>query len=399
MERLTTKWNYQFLRLILFILIVLVWTGTMLCNDAGDISEFGSSRSEPINSGFFFHEGKYIDTPYIIERRGLSIYLNDILLIPGSTLPLYDTTVENDPGNPPSGSSPFNKTPEGVDSRDTYWPKKWRYLKSHFDLNTAKDMMLETYKKSEDVSDVQWKDWSKKEVLIITNKNGTQEKRIDYTLSIGESSNKKITKENLIQMMENEREFQERRFKNNAILFKKGGMEIITGGALGLNSLDILLSDANDSEKINSLENGGLLRHGVKTSYWIVTDFKSSPQLKVRIDDLKNKNSLKPIIDETKSYLNSRISDPILAQKSNILLENKTIVIPQEQTLIPINNPQNPEDVNIVKENNIETMIGKVSSFKKKAILSMFIIILVIISLLAKYLNLKRRINHKGGSI
>lgn len=44
------------------------------------VDVFGQEESEPIYTGFFFHNGKYIPPPYIVERRGLSVFINDILV-------------------------------------------------------------------------------------------------------------------------------------------------------------------------------------------------------------------------------------------------------------------------------------------------------------------------------
>jgi len=44
------------------------------------IDVFGQEQSEPINTGFFFHDGKYMEPPYVVKRRGLSVFINDVMV-------------------------------------------------------------------------------------------------------------------------------------------------------------------------------------------------------------------------------------------------------------------------------------------------------------------------------
>ena len=79
--------------------------------DTSAVDEFGVATSEPIELSAFFSAGKYIEAPYVVERRGLEVYINDILVHPGPEWPIYDFTVPTDPGDPPPGSSPFDTYP------------------------------------------------------------------------------------------------------------------------------------------------------------------------------------------------------------------------------------------------------------------------------------------------
>ena len=44
------------------------------------IDVFGQDESEPINTGFFFHDGKYVEPPYIVKRLGISVFVNDVMV-------------------------------------------------------------------------------------------------------------------------------------------------------------------------------------------------------------------------------------------------------------------------------------------------------------------------------
>ncbi|HBC89430.1 MAG TPA: hypothetical protein DCZ94_21035 [Lentisphaeria bacterium] len=42
---------------------------------------FGEESSQPINNGYFIYKGRYIPPPYVIRRAGLSLHINDIMVI------------------------------------------------------------------------------------------------------------------------------------------------------------------------------------------------------------------------------------------------------------------------------------------------------------------------------
>lgn len=114
--------------------------------NAAAITQFGIDIGDPISSGFFFVDAAYIALPYRVERRGLEILINGHLVRPGAEWPPFDEKVENDPGDPPPGLSPF--ADEKGDFRNGYWDRKYRYLRSHNDAAKTRDLMIEAYRKS-----------------------------------------------------------------------------------------------------------------------------------------------------------------------------------------------------------------------------------------------------------
>ncbi len=118
------------------------------------VAEFATAKSEPINTGFFFFDGKYIEAPYVVERKGLSIYINECCVSKGSEWPPYDWRVSEDPGDPPADHSPLGPAVKGIDPRDGYWARKARYLWQHYDEATAREMLIAAYKASPAVTDV-----------------------------------------------------------------------------------------------------------------------------------------------------------------------------------------------------------------------------------------------------
>ena len=64
--------------------------------------EFGTTVGSPINKGFVFFDGHYLDAPYIVTRKGLAIVINDKMLEPPIRLAREETPSRDvDPEIPP----------------------------------------------------------------------------------------------------------------------------------------------------------------------------------------------------------------------------------------------------------------------------------------------------------
>ena len=40
------------------------------------VERFGMSRAEPVYTGYVFINGRYLDAPYIVEQRGVGLFIN-----------------------------------------------------------------------------------------------------------------------------------------------------------------------------------------------------------------------------------------------------------------------------------------------------------------------------------
>ncbi|HUT29586.1 MAG TPA: hypothetical protein VMX13_07335 [Sedimentisphaerales bacterium] len=321
------EWNWCS-GFVLLILLALLWAGTAAADNLAAIRDFGISRSEPIDKSFFFHEGKYIEAPYVVERRGLDIYINDVLIVSGPEYPIYEYKVEQDPGDPPPSSSPFDSYPAGTDLRDVYWSKKWRYLYSHFDHETAKNMMLETYRKSSEIEDVSWSDME--DIVRLVHKDG-RNRLVSLSLSGGGFALNPPRKEELLKRVQEEAAFHERRLGRDQLVFKKGGFTRVVRGRRAVKGLEVLLSDASDTDKLKALEEARLIRSGPKGELerWIVTDFQGSPQLAERFLKFKDGYRARPVIEDANKWLANMESMPAelaMQTPAEIALEGKSSV-------------------------------------------------------------------------
>lgn len=105
--------------------------------------QFGLEATRPINKGFLFIDSLYVHAPYVVARRGLSVYINDHFIEQAFTWPGPVHEVLDDPGDPVIGSSPFDVP------RSPYWERKWIYLSSHNDITVAREKMVEIYWKAD----------------------------------------------------------------------------------------------------------------------------------------------------------------------------------------------------------------------------------------------------------
>lgn len=86
------------------LIMAAMFTLSSLADDALQQERFGITRSEPVYSGYVFVNGHYVDAPYVIEQRGVGLFVNghrywrlvEERWFPGQ----YQTPLYEDPGTP-----------------------------------------------------------------------------------------------------------------------------------------------------------------------------------------------------------------------------------------------------------------------------------------------------------
>jgi len=269
-------------RLLQYALAFLMPLGLLsTCALAGDnaaaVKEFGIAKGEPIDKGFFFWNYEYVEAPYVVERRGLDVLINNRLLRPGPEWPQYDYEVKEDPGDPPDDSLPWDPVPAGVDRRDTYWAKKSGYLHAHHDSKTAQKKLLETYRRSPAVREVH-----KHEVVpdtwVIVTKPGRE-----VAVYLGDTTRPTPNTGDLLGARDAKCSFYKGMLKRGDLLFVSRGFELSVPSERARRALDVLMSQAADDEKLRLLEENRIIRRWAACMRRIVTDFKASPQLLERL--------------------------------------------------------------------------------------------------------------------
>ncbi|MFC1782103.1 hypothetical protein ACFL02_00790 [Planctomycetota bacterium] len=98
---------------------------------AGDLlrtDDFGVSVMENVDQGFMFLDGKYLDSPYLISRKGLGIFINNTLINRPERWPINIPSGDIDPDLPPEINS---ETSINDDIVNNYLAQKFAYLRKH----------------------------------------------------------------------------------------------------------------------------------------------------------------------------------------------------------------------------------------------------------------------------
>jgi len=277
------------------------------------IRRFGVERSDPINQGFLFHRGAYIEAPYVVARRGLDVYVNHVLVRRGAEWPPYDYRVNEDPGAPPPDVSPFDPVPKGTDPRDTYWSRKWRYLSGHYKHATAVTMMTEAYRKCSKFREVV-QDAERPDVLIVTTESGRKQ-RISHWVAPGETQ-KPPDEGQLLKSAKEGKFYYEQLLKAGTAISSVHSGEMIVPKRQVPQFLETLLATQDKTLRKEQLEAARLLRPGDKVFGVIAADFKASGQLAERLEALKKAEAARRLANALKREARIamdqvRVDDPI----------------------------------------------------------------------------------------
>jgi hypothetical protein len=123
-----------------FVTVMLLSIGTACGTETNDIERqveaLGEEVGQPIESGFFFINGRYIESPYRVSRRGLAVCINGYVVVPPLIeWPPPDLDVDKDPGVPTNLTA--NSTFADLERSPTANPhdaplyRKMRYVNQH----------------------------------------------------------------------------------------------------------------------------------------------------------------------------------------------------------------------------------------------------------------------------
>jgi hypothetical protein len=144
--------------------------------EASAIQALGVVKGKPIDSGIVFIDGRYVEAPYTVSRRGRQIFINDILVYQWAEWPLMDRHVREDPGPPPKEYEKLTSFAEIIDSKEwlnSHLYRKRRYLYEHFSKKEADEKMMEYYRQCPFVASARFvPEWGHVEIIT---KSGMKE--------------------------------------------------------------------------------------------------------------------------------------------------------------------------------------------------------------------------------
>jgi len=117
-----------------FVLSVCLLSATAQEQKQLHVDEFGIQAGEPVDAGFVFVDGQYLDKPYVVSRKGLALTVNGKLVRPPAQWPPRDLRVFDDP-ELPAGIDENSRWEDLKDEKDKYagyLSRKARYLRLRF---------------------------------------------------------------------------------------------------------------------------------------------------------------------------------------------------------------------------------------------------------------------------
>ena len=258
------------------------------------VKELGETHGKPVDSGFVFLDGRYIDAPYTVSRRGIEVLINGIVVRRAARWPLRDSSVSEDPGDP-QGLTERSSMADLKVSRHAL--RKLRYLRQHFPPEIARQRMAEYYRKCPCVESVVPNPRCSED-LLVTLKDGRS--ALIYVAPFMPPP----TKHDVRRTLERYREsLQQRLQKGDCYFFfsKRGdnsfGKDKVCKDLRAM--VAILRSERSTEEKRALLERLGFLSHRISGHDSLVTSFQASQQLDRRIDALVAKSGVPPrTVDE-----------------------------------------------------------------------------------------------------
>lgn len=252
------------------------------------LHEFGTTRGQPVDQGFVFFDGQYIEAPYIVARKGLAIFVNETMLDPPN--------VKWPPPQPNPEYGAFDPELPASISRNTiswdselidYIRAKNAYIVTNRDAQDIPHLKLALYKTLPNVNGAEFDNATHPTLITVTWSDG----RVDNIL-IHPPTRKPITldRDAILERLNENRQNYEDNLKSGSgyLLFSKSG-RIAIGSASARTKLprliEILRSEKTDEEKFAELHKAGWVGITPTTCAKLVTNFSASPQLEQRLDE------------------------------------------------------------------------------------------------------------------
>jgi hypothetical protein len=245
---------------------------------AAEVKEHGVTAGKPVDAGFVFYDGRYIEAPYTVSRKGLGVYINDVLVnhlkVP-EPLPAGDV----DPKVP----AEINKDTSFYDKvlRD-YCRQKVAFLQKHVTPEEEAKIMEQAYRALPCIQEAHLDD-KDPVVLHLTTFKGEE---IPVSLRSGRRKGLD-TKEAVLGELERIRtRFEEQLLKGCCyFLFSGGRMDVGGSAAAGIlrKIVPILRSDNAVDVKREQIKKAGLTVPEGDPFTKLITDFKASKQLDERL--------------------------------------------------------------------------------------------------------------------
>lgn len=253
------------------------------------VNELGIETMAPVHEGFIFNRRQYIETPYTVSRKGLEVYINDILVHHMLPPYLFSKKVYVDPPMPDW----FTKNSIYEDIR-FHTGEKYRYWRTKYPEDVALSKYREYLKTLPCVKEIQLHPVIPSETKIILY-CGEIKSTAPSAPMYDDGRN---TDEKRLEMVRKSMEYYDNLLKDGGcIIFRDASIYGASrAGASGKKAKKLLsllstLSQSSEpeEEKIQILRESGFRRIPIALRE-MVMDFPDSVQLKERINEISSNN-------------------------------------------------------------------------------------------------------------
>jgi len=248
------------------------------------IDEFGSNFSEPIDKGIVFLNGKYVETPFRIERRGLGLFINGKMIRRPMEWPVKEYAGITDPDLPAEINNESSINDEIVND---YLLRKHTYIYKH-NRNEERELMEQVYRNLPFVTEAKI-DEKRPHILHLTTTEGLS---VSQSLIYMRGRKIEFDKASVLQCVETERTHYLEALQEEAcfIFSGKGGRTRLSKKSIKEKlpvMLDILKSNESSGQKMQELRQNRI-NISDESLKELVDHFSPSSQLETRINEIRN---------------------------------------------------------------------------------------------------------------
>ena len=246
------------------------------------IEDFHTSESV-VDNGFVFWDGKYLEAPYRIERRGLAVFINGEIIVRPLEWPVKEYDGDEDPKLPSEINSESSINDDIVND---YLLKKHAYLRKHHTIEEERQIMEEVVKTLPFVTEVKPDSKDNSIVYIKTTEGLT----FSQSLVSMRGREVKYDKDSVLQRVEAQRTHFQDALTNGAcyLLSRRGGRTRLSANSVIeklVPAIEILRSNRPPEDKVREIRNAGINIPGNRIKE-MADNFFPSSQLEARLSRL-----------------------------------------------------------------------------------------------------------------
>ncbi len=286
--------RFSYVLAVILSACVACWARDPDPNDPYAVSTFGITKGEPITNGFLFVNGRYVDSPYVVEERGYAIFVNGIYVKKAvSDKVVYPSPpVTEDPGLP-KDLSRTNRVQDAFPHPVVN--AKYEYLRAQYEGKELIQNLIDYYKSLPSVAKIERDPEAGIGSVVGYRLYGFDGSSMLMTVDPAyKPPTSPHSKERIQECIKQEREIMEKRLKLNRVVFYgdrsiEGHMSLSSLGGPDFEVISILRSNMNVEEKVAALRKLDFLGHdesvdnALNSHKDLLTNFQASPQLEVRL--------------------------------------------------------------------------------------------------------------------